>query len=126
MTLIFNKFIIGVRCERKHVKTRKRDLIMSVKVTARNEKLLEAKERLILKGFKNEFKKDMDNLLLFVRPETMSNDVFRNECYKVHEKYLAISKQSNYDVFESEIIFNSASQVLEFMFKAYLTMCYYN
>ena len=72
---------------------------MSVKVTARNEKLLEAKERLISKGFKNEFKMDMDNLLLFVRPETMSNDVFRNECYKVHEKYLAISKQSNYDVF---------------------------
>lgn len=99
---------------------------MSVKVTARNEKLLEAKERLISKGFKNEFKMDMDNLLLFVRPETMSNDVFRNECYKVHEKYLAISKQSNYDVFEKEIIFNSASQVLEFMFKAYLTMCYYN
>lgn len=92
----------------------------------RNEKLLEAKERLISKGFKNEFKKDMDNLLLFVRPETMSNDVFKNECYKVHEKYLNVSKQSNYDVFEKEIIFNSASQVLEFMFKAYLTMCYYN
>lgn len=110
----------------KGVKTRKRDLKMSKKVIDKNEKLLEAKERLISKGFKNEFKKDMDNLLLFVRPETMSNDVFKNECYKVHEKYLNVSKQSNYDVFEKEIIFNSASQVLEFMFKAYLTMCYYN
>ena len=99
---------------------------MSKKVIDKNEKLLEAKERLISKGFKNEFKKDMDNLLLFVRPETMSNDVFKNECYKVHEKYLNISKQSNYDVFEKEIIFNSANQVIEFMFKAYLTMCYYN
>ena len=57
---------------------------MSKQVIDKNEKLLEAKERLISKGFKNEFKKDMDNLLLFVRLETMSNDVFKNESFNAN------------------------------------------
>ena len=99
---------------------------MSKKVIDKNEKLLEAKERLIEKGFKTDVKKDMQSLLDLVRPETMLNETFKNECYKMQEKYLNISKQNVYDEFEKEIIENTSNQIIEFMFKAYLTMCYYN
>ena len=91
----------------------------------KNKMLLLAKESLIHKGLKDDFKKDMTQLLDFVRPEHMKSDTFKNECLKVSNKYLELSKNDVYNEYEKEIIKNSAGQVIEFMMKTYLTMCYY-
>jgi len=97
----------------------------SKQIEKKNKMLLLAKESLIKKGLKDDFKKDMDQLLNFVRPEYMTSDTFKNECLKVSNKYLDLSKNDVYNEYEKEVIKSSASSVLEFMFKAYLTMCLY-
>ena len=102
-----------------------RGIMTSKQIDKKNKMLLLAKESLIKKGLKDDFKKDMDQLLNFVRPEYMTSETFKNECVKVSNKYLDLSKNDIYNEYEKEIIKNSSSQVLEFMFKAYLTMCYY-
>ena len=95
------------------------------KIEKHNEMLLQAKDRLMQKGFKDEAKKDIDLLLSFVRPENMTSGVFNAECDKVRQKYMNLSQSDSYDVYEKEIIKNTASKVYEIQFKAYLTVCFY-
>lgn len=90
-----------------------------------NEMLLQAKERLIEKGFKSEYKEEIDRLLEYVRPEHMTSDTFNNECKKSFEKFMLASESDIYDEYEKEVIKNSAYQIIEFRLKAYLTVCYY-
>jgi len=87
--------------------------------------LIEAKNRLTGSEYQKEMEADQMKLFDFVRPEFMIGDVFKNECKKMFDKHIAISQSKLYDEFESEIIKNTASRFLEFMLKAYLTMCYY-
>ena len=95
------------------------------KIEKHNEMLLQAKDRLMQKGFKDEAKKDIDLLLSFVRPEHMTSGVFNAECDKVRQKYMNLSQSDSYDKYEKEIIKNTASKVYEIQFKAYLTVCFY-
>lgn len=90
-----------------------------------NEQLKKALEILKTKKIYTDYKNDMKKLLDFVRPEYMTSGVFNNECEKVRSKYLELSKSDDLNLYEKEIIKNSASQVFEFQMKAYLTMCYY-
>lgn len=96
------------------------------RIDTHDKKLIDAKQRLIEKGYQTEAKKDMEKLLDFVRPEYMTTDIFKSECEKVMEKHLEKIKNEVYDPFEKEVIKNTLSSIYEFMLKAYLTMCYYN
>jgi valyl-tRNA synthetase len=77
-------------------------------------KLLEAKERLTQKGFKDKVKKDMDHVLSYYRPEyVLSSDEFKKVAYKFCDEYIEISKKDIYDDYEKEIIRNTATKFLE-------------
>ena len=95
------------------------------KIDKHNELLLQAKNRLIDKGYQKAYKEDIDMLLSFVRPEHMTNGTFNNKCDEIRKKYINDSKNNIYDQYEKEIIENTASSIFEFQMKAYLTMCYY-
>ena len=93
----------------------------------KEEDLLKAKERLKGTEYAKIAKDDLDELFRFVRPEYMiDTDVFKKKCNEKFEKHIEISKDPKYDKFESKVIFNTANTFIEFLLKAFLTMCYYN
>lgn len=84
-------------------------------------KLLEAKESLTQKGFKDRVKSEMDNLLKLVRPENMiDSDVLKDKTYEKVNEYLELSKSDVYNEYEKEVLKNTAQQFIEFLLKAFL------
>lgn len=108
------------------VNTLKHRKELNMKKINKEELLLQAKERLIQKGFKIQAKKEVDGMLEFMRPEYMTSDIFKNKCFEVAEKFKKLAESDVYDEYEKIVILNTSNQVYEIMLKAYLTVCYYN